>query len=113
MVYLIVLPIVFVYTVIVWTAVLVVYNLLFEPFDFGALSTFAWKSAILVLIASLVITFVPLGIYASLLVWLIGLMLIFKKDPWECRVLVILIWGAYFLVNFAITFLIDGMLRQA
>lgn len=112
MIYLILLPIVFVYTAIVWTVVLIVYNLIFEPFDFGALSTFAWKSAILVLIASLVITFLPFGIYASLLVWLIGLIVIFKKDPWECRILVILIWVTYILVNFAITLLIEGMLRQ-
>jgi hypothetical protein len=112
MVYLIILPIVFVYTAIVWTAVLVVYNLFFEPFDFGALSEFAWKSAILVLVASLVITFIPFGIFASLLVWLIGLMLIFKKDLWECRVLVILIWATYFLVSFAISFLIELMLPK-
>lgn len=104
--YLIIVPIVYVYTAIVWVAVLIIYNLLFEAIDFGALGAFAWKSAILVLVATLVITFIPFGIFASMLVWFVGLMVIFKKDPWECRILVILIWVTYFLINFALSTLI-------
>ena len=113
MVYFIVLPIVIFYTAIVWVVALVIYNHLFEPFDFGALSSFIWKSAILVVLASLVITFVPFGIFVSLIVWLAGLMLIFKKDPWECRILVALIWVTYFLVNMAMSLLLDAMLSGA
>jgi hypothetical protein len=103
--YLILFPIVFIYTAILWVAVLVVYNLLFEPFDFGALTDFAWKSAILVAIVSIIVTFVPFGGLASLIVWWIGLMIVFKKDFWECRILVILIW----FVNFIFGLLIRGL----
>jgi hypothetical protein len=106
--YLIIVPVVYVYTSIVWVFVLIIYNLIFEAFDFGALTTFAWKSAILVGVVTLVIVFIPLGVFASLLVWLVGLMTIFKKDPWECRVLVILIWGSYYVVNFVL----DMVLRD-
>ena len=103
--YLIIFPIVFTYTAVLWIAVLIVYNLLFEPFDFGALTDFAWKSAILVAIVSAIVTFVPYGSLASLIVWWIGLMILFKKDFWECRILVILIWA----VNFVFYLLIRGL----
>ncbi len=103
--YLIIFPIVFVYTAILWVVVLVLYNLLFEAFDFGALGTFAGKSAILIAIVSLVLTLVPFGGLASLIVWWIGLMMVFNKDFWECRILVILIWG----INFLFGLLIQGL----
>jgi hypothetical protein len=93
------LPIVFIYTAVLWVVVLLLYNLLFEPFDFGSLGWFAGKSAILVFIVSLTVTFVPFGSLASLPVWWIGLMIIFKKDLLECRILVVLIWGTNFLFN--------------
>jgi hypothetical protein len=109
--YLIIFPIVFIYTAILWVAVLVVYNLLFEPFDFGALSWFAVKSVILVGVVSLVVTFVPLGLgrLASLPFWWIGLVVTFKKDVWECRILVFLLWG----VNFLVGWMFQGLLLLA
>jgi hypothetical protein len=93
------------YTAILWVVVLVIYNLIFEPFDFGPLGSFAWKSAVLVLAVALVRTFVPFGGLASLVIWWLGLMVIFQKDLWECRVLVILIWGTSFLLGMGITVL--------
>ncbi|MBI2804039.1 MAG: hypothetical protein HYX68_03545 [Planctomycetes bacterium] len=107
--YLILLPIVFLYTAVLWVVVLILYNLLFEPFDFGVLSAFALKSAILVGVVSLVVTFVPYGGLASLIVWWIGLMVVFQKDFWECRILVIMIWGVNFLFGLLIHALVLSM----
>ncbi len=59
MFYLIALPIVFIYTAILWVVVLILYNLLFEPFDFGALGLFAVKSAILVSLVTLTVVSFP------------------------------------------------------
>jgi hypothetical protein len=95
------LPIVFVYTAVLWVVVLLLYNVLFEPFDFGSLGFFAGKSAILVFLIALTVTFVRYGDLASLPIWWIGLMVIFKKDLLECRILVVLIWGTNFLVSLA------------
>jgi len=96
----IVLPVVFFLTSVIWVIVLMLYSMLMEPFDFGPLGAFALKSAILIFLVSLTVTFVPFGRFASLLVWWFGLMVIFRKDFWECRVLVVMIWG----VNFAMSF---------
>lgn len=102
----------FVLLALVWVAVLAVYNMFLEPFDFGPLSTFAAKSVALVMIVALFVTFVPLGGLASLLVWWIGLMLIFKKDFWECKILVILIWGVSFLLSLGIGLVLSSMARS-
>jgi hypothetical protein len=99
---LIFLAIAFVYLSIIWIAVLAIYNVFLEPFDFGPLGSFALKSVALVAIVSAFVTFVPFGGLASLIVWWIGLMVIFKKDFWECKILVILIWGISFLGNMGI-----------
>ena len=96
------LTIAFVYLAIIWVVVLAIYNLFLEPFDFGPLASFAAKSTALILAVSLFVTFVPFGGLASLIVWWIGLMVIFKKDFWECKILVILIWGISFLGNLGI-----------
>jgi hypothetical protein len=92
----------FVLLALLWVAVLAVYNVFLEPFDFGPLGMFAAKSTALVLIVALFITLVPFGGLLSLVVWWIGLMVIFKKDFWECKILVILIWGVSFLMNMGI-----------
>ena len=94
------LPVTFVYTAVLWAVVLLLYNMLFEPFDFGALGWFAGKSAILISIVSL-ITIVSYGILATLPVWWIGLMVIFKKDLMECKILVVMIWFTSFLFRLA------------
>lgn len=96
----------FVYLAILWVVVLIVYNLIFEPFEFGALSSFAVRSAILLAVIAL-IYLIPYVNWFSLVAWWIGLMIVFKKDFWECRILVFLIWGLSFLSRI---FLI-GLLR--
>ena len=95
-----------VFTTMVWVVVLCIYNFTIEAFDFGILGWFLAKSAGLLFVVTLLVAFVPAGGLASLVVWWIGLMLIFKKDFWECRVLVILIWGVSFILGFAIKFLL-------
>jgi hypothetical protein len=99
--YLIAYPIIFVYLSVLWVAVLVVYNMIFEPFDFGALGPFAAKSAILIAIMS-AISLIPFVYFFSLIFWWIGLMIVFKKDFWECRILVFLIWGLSIVFRFAL-----------
>src|SRR5689334_18388331 len=102
----------FVYLSIIWVAVLAIFNVFVEPFDFGPLGLFAAKSLALVLTVSLFVTFVPYGGLASLIVWWIGLMVIFKKDFWECKILVVLIWGISFLGNLGINALLMMALRS-
>ena len=76
------LPIVFLYTAILWAAVLFLYNLLFEPFDYGPLGKLAAKGSILILVITLIVGFSPvMGGLASLVVWWIGSMIVFKKRP--------------------------------
>lgn len=105
----VVFAIVFIYTAILWVVVLVLYSAFIESFDFGALSTFAWKSAILVGIISAVVSFVPYGGFLALLIWALGLLILFQKDVWESRVLVILIW----VVNFVAGLIMRALLTSA
>ena len=112
MIYLITLLIIFVYTTILWFLVIVLYNFVLEPFDFGPLRSFALKSLGLILLVSLIVTFVMAGIYASLIVWWFGLMLLFKKDFWECKVLVILIWGINLLVGLGVQMIIASFQKS-
>lgn len=86
----------FLYLAVLWVIVLTVYNLILEPFDFGPLGIFAAKSALLLAIMS-GLYLVPYASWFALVFWWIGLMVIFKKDFWECRVLVVLIWGIGFI----------------
>ena len=76
---LLLLLIAFVYVAVAWVVVLSLYNFFMEPFDFGPIGMFALKSTILVTAVALFVAFVPLGLLASLIVWWVGLMLLFKK----------------------------------
>ena len=80
---LVIFTIVFIYTAILWVVVLFIYSAFIESFDFGALSTFALKSVLQVSLVAAVATFVPFGGYLALLVWALGLLIIFQKDLWE------------------------------
>lgn len=108
MYYLIAFPLTFIALAVLWVIVLTVYNLLFEPFDFGSLGSFAAKSALLLLIMT-IIYLLPYANWFALIVWWIGLMVVFNKDFWECRILVLLIWG----VSFAMRLVLVGLLVNA
>ena len=99
---LIIFAIVFAYSLVLWGIVLGVYGLVIEPIDFGYLPTFAWKSLLLVGVVALVVTFIPLGRFLTLIVWWVGIAVIFRMDFWECRMVVFLIWGINLLMSFAI-----------
>src|SRR5262245_25621960 len=99
--YVIAFPIIFIYLSVLWVGVLVVYNIFFEPFDFGPLASFAGKSAILIAVIT-AISLIPYVYFFSLIFWWIGLMIIFKKDLWECKILVFLIWGLSILFRFVL-----------
>lgn len=101
--------IVFTYTAILWVAVIFLYSAFIESFDFGALSTFVWKSALLVGIVAAVATFVPHGGFFTLLIWALGLLILFQRDLWESRVLIILLWAA----NFIAGLILRGLLLSA
>lgn len=98
--------IIFAYSAVLWALVLVIYSAFVESLDFGPLSTFALKSVILVGIVAAVATFIPYGGLLTLIVWAIGLVIVFKMDLWEIRVLVLLLWG----VNFLFGLLIRGLI---
>jgi len=97
--------IVFLYTAVLWVVILFIYSTFVESFDFGVLSTFAWKSAILIAIISAVTVFVPYGGFFTLLIWALGLLLLFRKDPWEARILIVMIWVSNFVVGWIIRLL--------
>lgn len=94
--------IVWLITAFIWVVVLVVYSSLIESFDFGHLPSFAAKSAALVTTVTLVLMYVPFGGLLSLGVWYLGLVSLFKMDPWECKYLVFLVWAVRFAVGWAL-----------
>lgn len=107
--HLIIFGIVFVITFVIWVIVLVLYSALIESFDFGPLLAFAAKSAILVALVSLTRIYVPWGGWLSLLVWGLGLVVLFRMDLWEARILVVLIWGLNFVVGIGLFLLLARM----
>jgi len=102
----------FFYLAIIWVVVLAIYYVFLEPFDFAPLGSFVGKSIALILIVALFTAVVPYGNYATLIIWWIGLTLIFKKDFWECKILVILIWGISFLVWLGVKALLASFERS-
>jgi hypothetical protein len=114
MVYVIAFLILFAYTAILWVVVLALYSAFFEPFDFGPLGSFAVKSMILISIICLSALFFGIaGRLVNLLIWWIGLVVLFRKDMWESRVLVILLWGVHFLAGLAVGIIIQSLFRPA
>jgi len=95
----------FLYTAVLWVVILFVYSTFVESFDFGVLSTFAWKSAILIAIISAVEVFVPYGGGFVLLIWGLGLLILFRKDPWEWRILIVMLWVSDLIVGWIIRLL--------
>ncbi len=79
-------------TAVVWVIALVLYNTFIESLHFGPLGSFTIKSAFLLLAVVLVVMFVPLGGWLSLLVWGIGLLFLFHMDAWEMRMLIGMVW---------------------
>jgi hypothetical protein len=82
--------VVFVVTAAVWIAAATIYNLLIGGFNFGELSAFARKSALLVALASAVL-FVPFGGWLALAIWWIGVVALFGMDFWEAKIIVVLL----------------------
>jgi hypothetical protein len=97
--------IIFLYTAVLWVVILFIYSTFVEPFDFGVLSTFAWKSVILVAIVSAVETFVPYGGWFAVFIWGLGLLILFQKDLWEMRILIVMIWASNLVVGWIIRLL--------
>jgi hypothetical protein len=99
---------VFLYTAILWGVVLYLYDRFFEPFDFGNFPIFLGKSVLLIFLVSLCgLHFI--GVLLSLFVWWGGIMFLFQKDFWQCRVLVLLLYGLFF----ATSILIAGYIIEA
>src|SRR5262245_32176982 len=83
MIYVVAFLIIFVYTAILWVIVLALYSSLIEPFDFGPLGSFALKSAVLISVICLSALFFGIaGRLVNLLIWWIGLVVLFRKDMW-------------------------------
>ncbi len=69
---------------------------------------FIGKSLILTGVIALVVTFVTYGGFFTLVLWWLGLMVVFKMDFWECRMLVFLLWG----VNYVAGLILRGMMMS-
>jgi hypothetical protein len=98
--------IIFVYSAVLWVVILFLYSTFVESFDFGILSKFAWKSAILVGIVAAMEAFIPHGSWFTPFVWGAGLVILFRRDAWETLILVVMIWVANFLVGLIIRLLL-------
>ncbi|HZZ80620.1 MAG TPA: hypothetical protein VFE62_19105, partial [Gemmataceae bacterium] len=64
----------------------------FEAFDFGELQVTLVKAFVLVTIASVVSLFPYGGFILAFFVWCVGIMMLFKLDLWETRLLIALNW---------------------
>lgn len=89
----------FVLTSLVWVVVLVVYNAFIGTFEFGPLGLFALKSAGLIAVVVAVGLFVPGGRWLTLLVWALGILILFRPEARDLGFLVLLIWVANILVG--------------
>jgi hypothetical protein len=96
--YVVAFVVVFVVTAAVWIAAATIYNLLMGGFNFGELSAFVWKSALLVALASAVL-FVPFGGWLALAIWWIGVVALFGMDFWEAKIIVVIIWACCFVIR--------------
>ena len=83
--------IIFVVTAVAWVAAVTVYNLVVGGFNFGELSAFVGKSAVLVA-ATTALAFIPYGGWLALAVWWFGVVAFFGMDFWEAKIIVIIIW---------------------
>jgi|SRR5579875_1735396 phage FluMu protein Com len=69
--------------------------------EFGEAHVVIPKAAVLLLVVNL-IGLLPLGGFLAAPVWLFGLMLLFRLELWEARLLVFVNWGLNFLVRMAV-----------
>jgi hypothetical protein len=76
--------------------------------EIGEIHVALFKAFLLVLLVNLT-WLLPFGRYMTWLVWLVGLLTIFKLDIWEARMVFAINW----LLNFALSFLLMAMLFSA
>lgn len=78
------------------TAILIVSMLLTSKFmggvEFGTVGAVVAKGALLILLVD-GITLIPYGLWLSLPLWWVGLMVLFGLDFWEARTLVFINWA--------------------
>jgi hypothetical protein len=87
-----------------------------EPFEFGPLGSFVLKSAVLISIITLcsfLLRGLIFGWALNLIVWWIGLIVLFRQDFWQSKVLVILLWGVHFVAGIGVMILITSLMRPA
>jgi len=96
-------------TVIFFVA-MVLSNLIAEAVDIGEIHVAIIKAFGLLLVVNLV-SLLPFGNWAALVVWLVGLMVVFRLDFWEARILIVFNWGLNFAVNLFLMAALAGWLR--
>ncbi|MCS7046333.1 MAG: hypothetical protein NZO58_08260 [Gemmataceae bacterium] len=97
------------YSAVLWVVVLVLYSVWIEPFDFGPLSSFAWRSSVLLTIVTTnTLLLKTTGDLINLLVWWLGMLILFRRDFWESRVLVMMVWGAHCVAGLGLGFAISN-----
>jgi hypothetical protein len=93
--------ILYVIVAVIFVIATIAYSSLIEPLDFGSLLPFVGKAAVLVGIVSGVLL-IPYGGWFALIVWWVGVMIVFRVDFWSARILVAIIWVLTFLVRLAV-----------
>lgn len=92
----------------IWVAALFVYHTIVGGIEFGPLLEFALKSALLVLVATIVLVAIPLFGIPMLIVYWIGLVFLFGMEFWEAKFLVFIIWA----LNFGMGLLMFALLMK-
>jgi hypothetical protein len=92
-------------SMVIFFVAVIITSLAIEALDIGEIHVAIFKAFLLVLVVNLV-RLVPFGGYLTLLVWLVGLMALFRLDLWEARMVILINW----LLNMAVSFFLLGVL---
>lgn len=97
-------------TVIFFIA-MVLSNAIAEAVDIGEIHVAIIKAFALLLVVNLV-SLVPFGNWAALLVWIVGLVLVFHLDFWEARILIVFNWGLNYAVHWFLVAALAGWMKR-
>jgi hypothetical protein len=97
-------------TVIFFIA-MILSNAIAEAVDIGEIHVAIIKAFGLLLVVNAISLF-PYGNWAALLVWLVGLMVVFHLDFWEARILIVFNWGLNYAVHWFLIAALAGLVKS-
>jgi hypothetical protein len=95
-------------SMVIFFLAVIITSVAIEALDIGEIHAAVFKAFLLVVLVNLV-RLVPFGGYLTLLVWLVGLLVVFRLDLWEARMVLLINW----LLNMAVSFFLLGLLMSA